>query len=157
MEVFAKPAAGGIIIKRESGIDYILIQERCKENGGAENGLIEIPAGKIREFENIFDCLRREILEETGLKVIKLNRAVCLQSYFKRVITNIGKVRPDMPEGCPEKFDFEFMKYIWNFPKKSGQANINRLRKSKGKQIIVFTNRREAKQLIIELSNNSNL
>ncbi|MCB2310464.1 DNA topology modulation protein [Clostridium tagluense] len=82
----------------------------------------------------------------------KLSRIVCLLSYFKRVITNINKVRPDMPEGCREKIDFEFMKYIWNFPKASGQANINRLEKSKDKQIIVFKNRRQAKQYIIEIS-----
>ncbi len=31
--------------------------------------MIEIPAGEIREFENIYDCLRREIHEETGLEV----------------------------------------------------------------------------------------
>lgn len=72
MEVFAKPGVGGIIIKRKGEIDYILLQERYKENGGAENGLIEIPAGKIREFENIFDCLRREIREETGLTVTEI-------------------------------------------------------------------------------------
>lgn len=72
MEVLAKPGVGGIVIKKEEGIDYILLQERYKEDGGADNGLIEIPAGKIREFENIFDCLRREILEETGLKVTEI-------------------------------------------------------------------------------------
>ncbi|MCB2291701.1 DNA topology modulation protein [Clostridium sp. CS001] len=78
----------------------------------------------------------------------KLNRAVCLLSYFKRVITNINKIRSDMPEGCPEKFDFEFMKYIWNFPEKSGQGNIDRIKKSKSKQIIVFKNRREVNKYI---------
>jgi len=83
----------------------------------------------------------------------KLSRTVCLLSYFKRVITNIGKVRADMPEGCPEKFDFEFIKYIWNFPKTSGHANIHRLQKSKVKQIIVFKNRRETKQYIKKLLN----
>lgn len=82
----------------------------------------------------------------------KLSRTVCLMSYFKRVITNISKVRPDMPDGCPEKFDFEFMKYIWNFPKTSGQSNINRLEKTKDKQIIVFKNRRQANKYIIECS-----
>jgi len=81
----------------------------------------------------------------------KLSRAVCLLSYFKRVITNIGKVRPDMPEGCPEKFDFEFMKYIWDFPNKSGQKNINRLDEIKDKQIMVFKNRRQAKQFLIKI------
>jgi adenylate kinase family enzyme len=82
----------------------------------------------------------------------KLTRRVCLLSYFKRVITNIDKVRSDMPEGCPEKFDFEFMKYIWNFPKTSGQKNINRLEKIVGKKIIVFENRRQAKRYILEFS-----
>ncbi len=59
-ETFAKPAVGAIIEKSEKGERYILIQERQKENGGIENGMLELPAGKIREFENIFDALRRE-------------------------------------------------------------------------------------------------
>ncbi len=83
----------------------------------------------------------------------KLSKAVCLLSYFKRVITNINKVRPDMPEGCLEKFDFEFMKYIWNFPKKSGQVNISTLQKNKDKQIIVFKNRRVANRYVKDLFN----
>ncbi|WP_072910919.1 NUDIX domain-containing protein [Pseudobutyrivibrio xylanivorans] len=60
-ELFSKPAAGGIIEKIVDGEVFVLIQERCKGNVH-EDGLIEIPAGKIREFENIYDCLRREIL-----------------------------------------------------------------------------------------------
>lgn len=69
MELFTKPGVGGIIEKRIHNIDYILIQERCKEDAESEYGLLEIPAGKIREFENIYDCLRREVKEETGLTV----------------------------------------------------------------------------------------
>ena len=78
----------------------------------------------------------------------KLSRRVCLLSYYKRVITNIGKVRSDMPEGCPEKFDFEFMKYIWNFPKASGKTNIDVLEKNKDKQIIIFKSRKESQQFL---------
>jgi ADP-ribose pyrophosphatase len=55
MELFAKPGVGGIIEKSIAGIDYILIQDRCKNDAKSEFGLLEIPAGKIREFENIFD------------------------------------------------------------------------------------------------------
>ncbi|MDF2546162.1 MAG: pyrophosphohydrolase [Anaerosolibacter sp.] len=69
MELFSKPGVAGIIEKTINGIDHILIQDRCKDDAKAEDGLIEIPAGKIREFENIFDCLRREVWEETGLEV----------------------------------------------------------------------------------------
>lgn len=69
MEFFSKPGVAGIIEKNINGIDYILIQDRYKEDAKSEAGLLEIPAGKIREFENIFDCLRREVWEETGLEV----------------------------------------------------------------------------------------
>lgn len=69
MELFAIPAVGGIIEKSIDGVDYILVQDRYKKDAMIETGLVEIPAGKIREFENVFDCLKREILEETGLEV----------------------------------------------------------------------------------------
>lgn len=71
-EVFAKPGVAGIIEKTVKGIDYILIQERFKEDAPLEKGLIEIPSGKIREFENLYECLKREIMEETGLQVLEI-------------------------------------------------------------------------------------
>lgn len=89
MELFAKPGVGGIIEKNIDGIDCILIQDRCKEDAKLELGLLEIPAGKIREFENIFDCLRREIWEETGLKVTHIkgeDEAIILASNGYKVL-----------------------------------------------------------------------
>lgn len=89
LETFAKPAAGGIIEKNIDGDSYILVQERFKENAPLERGLIEIPAGKIREFENIYDCLRREIKEETGLDVIEIkgeNEAQIFESNGYKVL-----------------------------------------------------------------------
>lgn len=82
----------------------------------------------------------------------KLSRVVCLFSYFKRVVTNFNKIRSDMPEGCYEKVDFEFMKYIWNFPKMSGQRNLNRIQQIKDKQIVIFNSRREANEYILKVS-----
>jgi len=89
MELFAKPGVCGIIEKNINGIDYILIQDRCKDDAKLEYGLLEIPAGKIREFENIFDCLRREICEETGLKVTNIkgeDEAIVLESNGYKVL-----------------------------------------------------------------------
>ena len=34
--------------------------------------MLELPAGKIREYENIFEALRREVKEETGLSITKI-------------------------------------------------------------------------------------
>lgn len=72
MESFTIPGAGGIIEKVVDGVTYILIQERFKEESPLESGLLEIPAGKTRAFENIYDCLRREIKEETGLMITEI-------------------------------------------------------------------------------------
>jgi adenylate kinase family enzyme len=41
---------------------------------------------------------------------------LCLWRLVKRIITNRGHSRPDMPEGCPERFDAAFFWYVmtWN-------------------------------------------
>ncbi len=71
-ERFAIPGAGGLIRSMREGEEWILVQERDKADAPAETGLIEIPAGKVRAFENIYDCLRREIREETGYEVTRI-------------------------------------------------------------------------------------
>lgn len=71
-ETFAIPAVGAIIVKKTENEEYILVQNRKKNNGDGMDGLLEIPAGKIREYENIFEALRREVWEETGLHLTKI-------------------------------------------------------------------------------------
>lgn len=71
-EKFAIPCIGAIIEKEIDGERYILIQERQKDEDIEANGLLEFVGGKLREYENIFDCIRREVLEETGLVVTKI-------------------------------------------------------------------------------------
>ncbi len=72
MEQFSIPGAGAIIVKDIDGEKNILTQIRVKPNAPCEDGLLEIPAGKIRAFESIFDTIRREVREETGLKVMEI-------------------------------------------------------------------------------------
>jgi adenylate kinase family enzyme len=48
-----------------------------------------------------------------------LPRTVCVYRILKRVAFSYRKTRPDMAEGCREKFDWEFIKWIWNYPKRS--------------------------------------
>lgn len=71
-ETFAIPAVGAIIVKKTENEEFILVQNRKKNNGDGMDGLLEIPAGKIREYENIFEALRREVWEETGLHLTKI-------------------------------------------------------------------------------------
>ena len=32
-----------------------------------------------------------------------------------RIVRSHGQVRPEMADGCPERFDFEFMRYVWTY------------------------------------------
>lgn len=74
-ETFAIPAVGAIIRKRMGDDEYILVQNRKKKSGDGMDGLLEIPAGKIREYENIFEALKREVWEETGLQITSVSGA----------------------------------------------------------------------------------
>ena len=43
-------------------------------------------------------------------------RWLCLLRAILRSIRYYGHTRPDMSEGCPERFDLDFYKWVWNFP-----------------------------------------
>jgi adenylate kinase family enzyme len=42
-------------------------------------------------------------------------RLTCLRRAILRVPLNRGRTRPDLPDGCPEKFDLKFYRWIWRF------------------------------------------
>jgi adenylate kinase family enzyme len=42
-------------------------------------------------------------------------RRVCLRRVLLRVAKDHGRVREGRPAGCPERFDLEFLRYVWNF------------------------------------------
>jgi len=44
-----------------------------------------------------------------------LPRWVCMLSIIHRSAASYGKVRPEMAPGCPEKFDWEFWRYVWTY------------------------------------------
>ena len=59
-----------IIERDRDGNTEILIQTRWKpERDPVYAGMIEIPAGGMDRYENVYDAITREIFEETGLHV----------------------------------------------------------------------------------------
>jgi len=82
---------------------------------------------------------------------LDFSRMACLLGVFKRVITTYGTVRPDMGEGCPERFDWEFLKWVWNFNKEKREKYYRLLNETKGVETIVLKNRRMVKRFLQEL------
>lgn len=51
-------------------------------------------------------------------------------SYFRvitRYLRNRGKTRPDVTEGCPEKIDMDFLRWIWDYPRTRKPVILNYL------------------------------
>src|SRR5688572_28457925 len=50
---------------------------------------------------------------------LDVSRVVCLWRVLKRFAMHHGKTRPDIPQGCLERFDIAFLLWIWNYPSRS--------------------------------------
>ena len=50
---------------------------------------------------------------------LDLPRTICVWRAYKRVLIYKKNSRPDMAEGCDERFDLEFLKWIWDYPKRT--------------------------------------
>ncbi|WP_319995112.1 hypothetical protein [Trichococcus shcherbakoviae] len=76
-------------------------------------------------------------------------RRLCLYRALKRIVSNRKRTRPDMGEGCPERFDWEFMKFIWNFNKNNRPGLIALLDQAPaGIEIQHFRRPREARDYL---------
>lgn len=121
-ERFSIPVVGLIIerINQKTKKKEILIQKRHKpEYDPKYTGFWELPAGRIREFEDIRECIKRELKEETGLELEKLEieqtkkfehrgdkafafRPFCCEQFLKGPYPYIGFVFKAKVKGNPK-------------------------------------------------------
>src|SRR3989344_6189897 len=67
------PIISAILIKKIDDNYSVYIQTRWKPNVSPNySGLIEIPAGVIEAYENIYTALRREVKEECGMEITRI-------------------------------------------------------------------------------------
>lgn len=64
-------------------------------------------------------------------------RTVCVYRVIKRVALSYGKTRPDMAKNCLEKFDWEFLKWIWDFKNRSKPKMEKLLERFKNEKTII--------------------
>lgn len=68
-----KAIISAILLKKRGEEIKIFLQTRWKPKiSPTYSGMLEIPAGAIDSYENVYDALKREVKEETNLDVIKI-------------------------------------------------------------------------------------
>ena len=93
-----------------------------------------LPGWKLRPRQEMLALIskaaagERWIMDGTGPKTLPLRlprahvvvwmrppRWVSLRGVLWRWFAYWKKTRPDMADGCPEKIDLDFLRYVWNF------------------------------------------
>lgn len=84
---------------------------------------------------------------------LKYNTLQCLYRVTKRIVKYHGKVRPDMPKGCRERFDLDFFHYVATYNLVRGKSIKKRLEDLKTeKEIIVLSSDNEVSKYFINLN-----
>ena len=79
---------------------------------------------------------------------LDFSRFTCLMGVAKRILTTYGTVRPDMGEGCPERFDWEFLQWVWNFNQNKREKTYRLLNETEDVEKIVLKNRRAVRKFL---------
>ena len=106
----------------------------------------------------IIDGNYREFLQEKRLqdadKIIFMNfpRHICFPQAFKRYLHYKNKTRESMADGCNEKFDLEFIKWLlFEGRKKSIKNHYNEICKCYKDKITIFRNNKDIENFLASL------
>ena len=73
----------------------------------------------------------------------------CLWRITKRILQYYGQERPDMPLGCPERFDLEFYHYVATYNLTRRKKMMNRLKELPAeKAVFILRNDGEVQQFL---------
>ncbi len=75
---------------------------------------------------------------------IDIPRRLSFLRVFFRFFRFRGRTRPDLTEDCPEKIDWDFIRWIWDYPRTRKPAILRFLEKLKpAKNVIVLRGQKE--------------
>lgn len=73
MSELPRVIVSAILLRKNEGAYKIFLQTRWKPDvSPMYSGMIEIPAGCVDSYENVYDTLQREVLEETNLRITSI-------------------------------------------------------------------------------------
>lgn len=76
-------------------------------------------------------------------------RIVCLWRVLRRQLRHRREVRAELPAGCPERFNWEFVKWIWTYPRRRRGAILQRLERLKtSKRVFILRSANDVEEFL---------
>lgn len=73
MDIKPKVVVSALLQRVNNGVKEVFVQTRYKpQTSPTYLDMLEIPAGGVEPYENVYDAIKREVKEETGLDIIKI-------------------------------------------------------------------------------------
>jgi len=100
---------------------------------------------------NYARTLPKRLVDADAVYYFDFPRSLCIYRVIKRRIVFHGRTRADMAEGCKEKIDLQFLKWIWNFRKRNRGKILEMLNQVREqKQVFIFRRPKEVKEYMNE-------
>lgn len=97
-------------------------------------------------------CYDRRMREADTIILLLFNRFSCFFRAYKRYLKYRNTSRPDMAEGCNEKFDFEFARWIlWEGRTKKARERYKNVIKEYRDKVVVIKNQRQLNKYMKKL------
>ncbi|MCM3617677.1 DNA topology modulation protein [Sutcliffiella horikoshii] len=80
---------------------------------------------------------------------LDIHRTICVYRALRRMLQYRNKIRPDMGEGCEERFDLDFLKWIWDYPRTKRPGILQKLEQLSGdKKVMIIKSPKEVQEFL---------
>ena len=80
--------------------------------------------------------------------LLDLPRMTCITRVLKRNWKFRGQCRPEMADGCPERFDLKFLLWVWSFPHKTRPGILKEFERYTEKKIVILSSECEVENFL---------
>jgi adenylate kinase family enzyme len=77
-------------------------------------------------------------------------RLICMEGVLRRWIRHQFKRRTDLPEGCSERFSLEFVRWVWDYPRRSRPRIVDALAHAEANIEVLTITRRSQGRAVLE-------
>ena len=84
---------------------------------------------------------------------LDIPRSLCVWRVLKRAVIYRKRSRPDMALGCDERLDPEFIRWVWNYSKRTRPKVVARMAAHEaGKKVITLRSRYEVEEYLAQIA-----